>query len=69
MQLWDVVETLQVLKHLWLLLSHYVHKTDSCPHNGNIRLVGPSGPNTVEGRVCANVTCYFYDKTLPLVFC
>ena len=56
MQLWDVVETLQVLKHLWLLLSHYVHKTDSCPHNGNIRLVGPSGPNTVEGRVeyCSN---------------
>ena len=37
-------------------IAHYVHKTDSCPHNGNIRLVGPSGPNTVEGRVeyCSN---------------
>ena len=34
----------------------YVHTTDSCPHNGNIHLVGPSGPNTVEGRVeyCSN---------------
>ena len=30
--------------------------TDSCPHNGNIRLVGFNGPNTVEGRVeyCSN---------------
>ena len=38
------------------ILLHYAHTTDSCPHNGSIRLVGPSGPNTVEGRVeyCSN---------------
>ena len=31
-------------------------KTESCLHSGNIRLVGPSGTNTVEGRVeyCSN---------------
>ena len=41
---------------MWLLLPHYVHTTDSCPHNGSICLVGPSGSNTVEGRVeyCSN---------------
>ena len=33
------------------ILLHYAHTTDSCPHNGSIHLVGPSGPNTVEGRV------------------
>ena len=38
------------------LYCHHEKHTDSCPHNGSIRLVGPSDPNTVEGRVeyCSN---------------
>ena len=44
--------------HVYTLLLQFsiIKNTDSCPHNGSIRLVGPSGPNTVEGRVeyCSN---------------
>ena len=45
-----MVENLPVLKIVITILPHYVHNTDSCPHNGNIHLVGSSGPNTVEGE-------------------
>ena len=54
----------------------YYENTDSCPHNGNIRLVGPSGPNTVEGRVeyCSNgvwgtINNYYFDTRDGEVVC
>ena len=48
------METLQVLNFVCSIVATFY--TASCSHNGNIRLVGPSGPNTVEGRVeyCSN---------------
>ena len=39
------------MKHI----AHHTHHAGNCPH-GNVRLVGPNGPNAIEGRVeyCSN---------------
>ena len=50
----DIAGTINIKINLKTMFETY--ETESCLHSGSIRLVGPSGSNTVEGRVeyCSN---------------